>query len=236
LLTGSSHRTLARCASTAPLRGSMSADSEIPSGRTSLSTIGQPGQDRHDDSPTRPRRRWSCTRTPDSILVRRLGPAEDATYASGGWWRRPRAAARQVRLNCTNGRLATSLDQARSFAVCRAALRCSWAWTDAETARTRSPKNGTPVLLVSDFTDSVLPGADTAQSSAGISSQGQIGHCYGHDRTFWSLPGTFRTWSARRYRLGCHCGLSPAPRLTRSRTRAEAMDNAVQFGSSSRSF
>src|SRR3984893_10490775 len=108
LLTGSSHRTLARCASTAPLRGSMSADSEIPSGRTSLSTIRQPRQDRHDDSPTKPRPRWRCTRTPDSILVRRLGPAGDATYARGWWWRRPRAAARQVRLKCTNARLAAS--------------------------------------------------------------------------------------------------------------------------------
>jgi len=54
-----------------------------------------------------------------------------------------------------------------------------------------SSLNDTADVLMSSFIDFVLPGADGARWSAGISSQGHIGHCCGHNRTQWSSPGHF---------------------------------------------
>jgi hypothetical protein len=64
-----------------------------------------------------------------------------------------------------------------------------------------SSLNDAADVLISNFIDSVLPGADGARASAGISSQGHIGHRYRHNRTYRSSPGTFRTRPRPRYRL-----------------------------------
>jgi len=69
--------------------------------------------------------------------------------------------------------------------------------------------NDTADGLRSNFIESVVPGASSARSSAGISSQGHIGHRNGHERTHWSSPATQTQMALRR---------SPYLKLTRSRT------------------
>jgi hypothetical protein len=51
----------------------------------------------------------------------------------------------------------------------------------------------TPVVSIRNFIGFVLPHPDRARSSACISSEGQIGHCYGHIETFLTCAGAIET-------------------------------------------